>query len=106
LPGENFDVDLKTVIHHGDPFYCAYGRLKEHGREDLAVECYGYIILLHIEEQLISEKFGISKLDRSITEEKEQTPIRATNGPEMMKDLVAINRLGILTWDVREDNYL
>ena len=72
-----------------------------------------------IEEQLISEKFGISKWDRSITEEKEQTPIRAIvkeyidSGetlaprmvPKMMKDLVTINRLGILVWDVREGNY-
>ena len=123
MRGEIFGVDPKTVIHHGDPFYCecrAYGRLKECGREDLAVKSYGYVILQTIEEQLISEKFGISKWDRSITEEKKQTPIRAIvkefidSGetleprmvPKMMKDLVAINRLGILVWDVREGNYL
>jgi hypothetical protein len=35
------------VLNYRDPFNCdrAYGRLKEVGREDLAVRCYGYLMI-------------------------------------------------------------
>jgi hypothetical protein len=114
-------IKLKTIAHHKDPFYSecrAFGRLKETGREELAVQCYGYIITNSKHEEDVCHQFRISNWDRS--EQDEGKPIRAIVKelvrsdqmyvpkmiPRMMRELRDLNGLGIQVWDVKDDMYL
>jgi len=114
-------ISVQDVSHHQDPFYCecrAFGRLRETGREDLAVQCYGYIVTDPKHEEDVLSQFGIADWDRS--EEDQGQPIRAIVKeiiesdfyfvpkmiPKMMKQLKEINSLGIQVWDVKADMYL
>ncbi|EPE29835.1 hypothetical protein GLAREA_00995 [Glarea lozoyensis ATCC 20868] len=114
-------INLKTIAHHKDPFYSecrAFGRLKETGREDLAVHCYGYIITNSKHEEDVCRQFRISNWDRS--EQDEGKPVRAIVKelvrseqmyvpkmvPRMMRELRDLNGLGIQVWDVKDDMYL
>ncbi|KAI1659572.1 hypothetical protein F4813DRAFT_401561 [Daldinia decipiens] len=58
LQGQNPGADLRTKT---EPFSCecrAYGRLQETGNEELAIECFGYILLSEANEHAMVTKFG------------------------------------------------
>lgn len=114
-------VNVEDVINQNDPFHCecrAYGRLKEAGREDLAVRCFGYVFLNQAQEDELAQR-GFTDWDRC--DAVKGRPIRGIvkeyipddgNGPftyemlpRMRRDIQDLNRLGIVTWDVRVDNY-
>ncbi|AEO70537.1 uncharacterized protein THITE_2122138 [Thermothielavioides terrestris NRRL 8126] len=114
-------ASIEDVINQNDPFHCecrAYGRLKEVGREDLAVHCYGYVLLSRRHEHDLAQ-LGFTDWDRR--DAVKDRPIRgivkeyiADDGsgpftfemlPRMRQDIIDLNRLGIVVWDVRADNY-
>jgi hypothetical protein len=112
---------VKDLVHQKDPFHSecrAFGRLKEAGRESLAVRCYGYISIDCKHEEEVLRKFRIGDWDRSKRDEGK--PIRAIVKelilsdqpyvpkmiPRMMRELRALNQLGIQVWDVKADMYL
>src|SRR2546423_7899677 len=114
-------LDRKDVVHHKDPFYSecrAFGRLTEVGREDLAVRCYGYIMVDSKHEEDVLRQFRIASWDRG--ESDKGKPVRAivkeliqSNQsfvpkmiPRMMRGLRTMNNLGIQVWDVKDDMYL
>jgi len=118
---ESAPLNPKELVHHKDPFYSecrAFGRLKEARREDLAVHCYGYIVVDSKHEEDVLRRFQIASWNRSKGDEGK--PIRAIVKelvrsdqpfvpkmiPKMMRDLRAINSLGIQVWDVKDDMYL
>jgi len=50
---DNSYVNVDDVMNQKDVLHCgcrAYGRMKEGKREDLAVHCYGYVILTQSQE--------------------------------------------------------
>lgn len=124
--GDPAPVDQKTLIQQCDPFYCecrAYGRLKETGREDLAVKVHGYL-LVDEEEDENAVYANLKTSDMLVDWERRPCdkgkPIRAIvkeyiqgssdyTGemvPAMMKNLEELNSLGIQMWDVKHDNYM
>jgi hypothetical protein len=71
------EINIKTIIHHKDSFYAecrAFGRLKEARREELAVNCYGYIITNSRHEEDGFRQFGVGEWDRR--EEDEGRSVR------------------------------
>jgi len=114
-------VSIEDVINQNDPFHCecrADGRLKEAGREDLAARCYGYVLLDQSHEDELA-RLGFDNWDRRAA--TKGRPIRgivkeyiADDGsgpftyamlPRMRRDIQDLNRLGIVVFDVRADNY-
>ncbi|CAK7216964.1 hypothetical protein SCUCBS95973_002991 [Sporothrix curviconia] len=59
--GMNNSVDRITALaHYSEPFYAecrAFGRLHETGHTDLALPCYGYILLDEEHEKKLHDKF-------------------------------------------------
>lgn len=109
-------VPKQTIVDHGDTFFCecrAYGRLKQHQREDVAVRCHGYLLIHHLPPET-------SHLDFSHLQSREQLPIRCLVKDlvrdavhflpsvtlRMMRDLKTLGRLGILVYDIKADAYL
>lgn len=103
-----------------DPFNCecrAYGRLQEEGREDLAIPCYGYVILTAEEEDQVNSKWhldwnrrpqnrgqGLRGLLKEYVPSQQQFDVAQL--PQMRKDLLELHQMGIVVFDLREDNYL
>lgn len=119
-------MDTKDFVHQCDPFYSecrAYGRLKEAGREDLAVKVYGYLMINERDEDAVYTKMS-RQFDflvdwnrlpvhknapiRVIVKEYIQDPTPYTRAmfPAMMSNLKQVNSLGIMVWDIKEDNYM
>lgn len=118
---------LNEWIDHMDYFNAearAYGRLREAGREDLAVRCHGYLMLTPDQEAGMRE-FSNRRLpympERGSGSVGADFPIRgivkdwvAEGTPAfeprmaraMLEDLKAISALGIMNRDVRARNYL
>lgn len=112
-------INAEDVINQNDPFHCecrAYGRLNETDHKDIAVQCYGYILLDQSEEANL-ERLGFTVKRRPAVKDR---PIRGIvkeyvprNGgpftydmlPRMRRDIQTLNELGIVCWDVRADNY-
>jgi hypothetical protein len=114
-------VNVDDVVNQNDPFHCecrAYGRLKEEGREDLAVRCDGYVFLSSEQEDALAQR-GFTDWGRRDAAKgrpirgivKEYIPNAGTGPftyemlPRMRRDIQDLNRLGIVVWDVRTDNY-
>lgn len=114
-------VSIEDIIHQNDPFYCecrAYGRLEEVGREDLAVRCHGYLFLDQLEEEGLARR-GFNDWDRvpateglplrgivkELIADDADGPFTYQMLPRMRRDIQELNRLGIVVWDVRADNY-
>lgn len=56
----------KDYINYLDPFHCecrVYGRLKQEGREDLAVRAYGYVLLTQAQERQVTMALGEEDVD-------------------------------------------
>ena len=114
-------VSVHDILCQNDPSHCecrAYGRLKEVGRKILAVRCHGYVLPTQDQEQ------DLAKLcfnDWGRQDARRGRPIRAivkeyfaNDGsgaftfemlPQMRRDILDLNRLGVVVWDVRADNY-
>ena len=124
-------VPLSDVIFHTDPFYAecrAYGRINQaqrrsRGKRELAVPCHGYLFLQERDAQILREK-GVD-LDEDLVDDKllqangEDGRVRAivkdfipgdagVNAGrlrEILRDIRALNKLGIYVGDVRTDNF-
>ncbi|ETS81993.1 hypothetical protein PFICI_06995 [Pestalotiopsis fici W106-1] len=136
MPGSGkmdyFGLDWDTITYQCLPFFSecrVYGRLKETRNEDLAVKCYGYLIL----DESYSEsmrKAGIK--ERCLIDDdyfwqwpEEDAPpspyparalVKELMDPEvtflpgdvarMKRDLVRLHRIGIVQGDIKQDAYL
>ncbi|KAG5952846.1 hypothetical protein E4U53_007778 [Claviceps sorghi] len=52
---------MNTFYNYSEPFNCecrAYGRLQEAGHDELAVQCFGYILLDEKHEQIMMDQFS------------------------------------------------
>lgn len=118
---EDGRVSVEDILNHNDPFNCecrAYGRLKEVGRQDLAVQCYGYLMLSKdLEARLTTLSFHDWKRDKAFKNRplrcivKELLPIDASPSsyellPRMREDLLDLHAYGIVVWDLHSGNYL
>ncbi|CAH0059177.1 unnamed protein product [Clonostachys solani] len=114
-----------------DPFNCecrAFGRLHESGHPELAVECYGYVLLDEDHERALRDRFPGRKLEdifqdepgsrrrNFLTRDGRQPPIRAIvkefgTGVDKLRnrqlsktlqDVVQLQQLGIIQVDVAQ----
>ncbi|KAL1883329.1 hypothetical protein Daus18300_000387 [Diaporthe australafricana] len=132
-------MNLESYVDYYDPFNCecrVYGRLKAEGREDLAIQAYGYILLTPEQEKFVAEsETDVPEQDDGILnghgfwerwEEHRGQPVRAivkelvarcpgeigplefqvSHIPQMWEDLDALHSLGILVRDIHYANYL
>jgi Kinetochore Sim4 complex subunit FTA2 len=122
----------EDIVGQCDPFYAecrAYGQIErlkkgtKPRKRPLAVRCYGFLSIAAKEETILARRFGVTEWDRSDEEESlpisQQEPLRAlvkelvTSDTEwtdrvikwMIKDLKALNRIGIYIQDLSMDNY-
>ncbi|KAI3394429.1 hypothetical protein diail_2679 [Diaporthe ilicicola] len=124
---ENVDEKLLTAQWHPFNAECrAYARLKEAGKEQLAVRCHGYTVLTPSQERELVDRFEIQtwwsddyEIDPSDSD-YDQGPRRALikeyiesdrtfgpkDAPRMIKDLNHLHRCGIVVHDLKEDAYL
>ncbi|KFH43037.1 hypothetical protein ACRE_062450 [Hapsidospora chrysogenum ATCC 11550] len=114
-------ITLEEVASVCDPFNCecrAYGRLKEVGREDLAIECHGYICLSPEQGAELADR-GYDdwcRRDRHVRKpimgivKELLDPRRPHFTPKhydrMRKDVTDRNALGIVVLDIRAENYI
>ncbi|KAI0154528.1 kinetochore Sim4 complex subunit FTA2-domain-containing protein [Xylariaceae sp. FL1272] len=114
-------VTSELIHPYRDPFTSecrAFGRLQEANNENLAIKCFGYIILTEAQEQLLIEAGGgddrpIQRDDerlkneplRCIVKKYIESPeyIQHNQFPKMIRDLDAVHRLGIVITDIRAD---
>ncbi|KAK3292461.1 kinetochore Sim4 complex subunit FTA2-domain-containing protein [Chaetomium fimeti] len=120
----------QLYVDYFDAFSCecrAYGRLKEEGREDLAVPAHGYLFLTPKQEARITTKIvgciTESELDGDLWRRSEETrhlpiraivkelatdfvPFRPSDVTGMWGGLQDFHRLGILVRDVTVFNYM
>ena len=117
-----------------DPFSCecrAYGRLKQEGREDLAVRAHGYLLLTprqaaEVEKRSAGPKYSQEEYEKNGVDfwgrdpERRHSPVRAIikelvspqdpftpeKVPQIWNDLEDIHKLGILVRDINTFNYL
>lgn len=57
---------MSAFYNYSEPFSCecrAFGRLQEAGHEELALKCFGYVLLDKEHEQLVMTQFSDLKLD-------------------------------------------
>ncbi|VUC20217.1 unnamed protein product [Clonostachys rosea] len=114
-----------------DPFNCecrAFGRLQESGHPELAVECYGYVLLDEDHERALRDRFPGDRLEDVLQDDREdrrwgfptktggRPPIRGIVkefGPgvdklrnrhmsRLLQDIVQMQQLGIIHIDVGE----
>lgn len=61
LSGSNLGTDPRPLSHYSEPFNAecrAFGRLQETGREELAVKCFGYVLLDDLHEHALRTRFS------------------------------------------------
>ncbi|KAI1130651.1 kinetochore Sim4 complex subunit FTA2-domain-containing protein [Nemania abortiva] len=140
LPPNTYGADLSEEDEyvHSQPFHneCrAYGRLKEFGREDLAVACHGYIILdekhtgilkkAYTDTEWYSDwgvgrtlKHGLYKPLQALVKDLIHIPtdlrwvdeFKLIMNPRIarkaIKDLKTIHRLGVCVGDISTNNFI
>jgi hypothetical protein len=116
---------------HTDPFYAecrAYGKIKKaqgsrRGKRELAVPCHGYLFLQERDTQILQEK-SIDLNEGAVDDKllqvngeegrvraivKDFVPgdagVNAGSLREILRDIRALNKLGIYVSDVRTDNF-
>jgi hypothetical protein len=130
-------VSPNLYIDYFDPFNCecrAYGRLKAAGREELAVQAHGYLLLSPQQEAEVAARISAIDSDESDTDneagktknpwgrmgEHSGQPVHAivknfvddghhftaSQVPDLWKDLEDFRTLGILVRDIKIGNYL
>jgi len=116
----DFDLHRQGIIDHLDPFNSecrAIGHIQALKKEDIAVKCFGYVLLDTDQENGLRAKFGMQDWNRS--EQHKGRPIRAIVKeliveerpfvpamiPKMIANLKQMYRLGICLMDLREGNY-
>ncbi|KAK3291896.1 kinetochore Sim4 complex subunit FTA2-domain-containing protein [Chaetomium fimeti] len=124
-------VPLSDVIFHTDPFYAecrAYGRIKQaqgnrRGKREVAVPCHGYLFLQERDMQILRDQ-GVDLDEDAVDDEllrvnqengraraiiKDFVPgdagVNVGNLREILRDIRALNKLGIYVSDVRTDNF-
>ncbi|KAH6847092.1 kinetochore Sim4 complex subunit FTA2-domain-containing protein [Chaetomium sp. MPI-CAGE-AT-0009] len=124
-------VPLSDVIFHTDPFYAecrAYGRIKKaqgnrRGKRELAVPCHGYLFLQERDMQILREErvdLNEDAVDNKLLQVNREdgrvraivkdfvpgdSGVNAGNIRQILRDIRALNRLGIYVGDVRADNF-
>ena len=115
------EVDATMFSHHTDPFFAecrAFGRLKESGREDLAIKCHGHLTLT--EDECLNLRDQIDWIG-PVPAELAHRPLRAIVKavaygepeppfePRMVKGMLRrvrqINALGISITDVHREQF-
>ncbi|KAF7545061.1 hypothetical protein G7046_g9649 [Stylonectria norvegica] len=95
----------------------AYGRLREAGREDIAVKCHGYLMLNQQQEDWLKEQgndFHREEADtpatplRALVKDFVQSEVMFTRPMvrSMMRNLQEMHRLGIVNGDIKAMNYV
>lgn len=113
-------MTIREAMGQYDPFNCecrAYGRLEETGRQLLASRCYGFVILGQDEEDDVvsrcsfewnrrpaQRKLGLRCLVKELMPAGEH--FQGHMLEQMRKDLIGLHTLGIVVYDLREDNYM
>ncbi|KAK0637139.1 kinetochore Sim4 complex subunit FTA2-domain-containing protein [Bombardia bombarda] len=111
----------QVIINQLDPFYSecrAYGRLEETDNKHLAVQCYGYVFLDQATEAHLAERYydrwhrtratkgrPLRAIVKEYIDSNDREPFTPKMFPQMRRDVVALNSLGIVVWDLRADNY-
>lgn len=128
----------QAYVDYFDPFNCecrAYGRLQQEGRQDLAVQAHGYLLLTPDQERTITAEIDPGSLEetgpvspcldgdgpwgryeqhrgqlvraivKDVAEEKNDS-FTAAQVPQLWTDLKALHSLGILVRDIHMGNYL
>ena len=127
----------QLYIDYLDPFNCecrVYGRLKDEGREDLAVKAYGYLLLTAEQETALAkiilgpdsgynpheacnapdshnvwgrwEQHRALPIRAIVKQLVDDDPFQTTQLGKLWLDLEQFHRLGIIVRDVHEGNYL
>ena len=120
---------MSAFYKYSDPFTCecrAFGRLQEAGHEDLAIKCFGYVLLDEDQEQKMLSKFsdlnfcwngpGDEHDVRSIFPGKNDRlppirgivksfgqsglPLRNKGARNVLRDIIRLQQLGICNIDV------
>lgn len=113
-------ISVDEVLNEVDPFHAecrAYGRLKETDNEHLAVRCHGYLHLSSTQEHKLDALGNIFHRDkwnqrqplRAIVKElvpPSQNNFKFNMISQMQHDLRTLNKLGIVIFDLRADNYV
>ncbi|KAI1082004.1 kinetochore Sim4 complex subunit FTA2-domain-containing protein [Whalleya microplaca] len=109
-----------TMRYYEKPLWCeckAYGRLKEVGKEHLAVKCHGYIQLTSNQVAGLGER-SLQRPKRdgkfqwlpliALVKDFIDSKITFTGRmvPGMIEDLFSTLQVGIFNGDIREENYL
>ena len=115
------------IIAHFDPFHAecrAYGRIGDKNcNGKVAVRCHGFTAIPALQEDFLSETFGVSEWDqpseqynlpvaerqsfRAIVKDliEDQTPFTRTMIDQMLRDLKSLRRMALFVRDVKESNY-
>jgi hypothetical protein len=128
---DNFEV-MSAFYHYSEPFNAecrAFGRLKEADYEELAVPCYGYVLLDEEHERSMMAQFSSLELEwngngdalgledvrarfpgrdggpppiRGIVKAfgPSEAPIRARDASRVRRDLILLQQLGIFSIDI------
>ncbi|KAK6384939.1 hypothetical protein LTS17_002502 [Exophiala oligosperma] len=138
-PGQDTDPDaysreaFTAFGNHAEPFNCecrAFARLQESGHEDLAIRCFGYVLINEEEEKEMVDRFEVSFDSeevcgfpahmgkqrarypgkrsgrgpplRAIVKAfgKVDAPFNASVAKKMFRDIVQLHQLGIASLDV------
>jgi hypothetical protein len=126
-PYQQRKYSTALIRDHMDPFFdeCrAYGRLIEKNvNGNVAVRCYGYLMLPADKEDELRERFGVTSWDRPDEEYSElvskreslrtivkdlvaeDVPLTARTAEKMLLDLEKMLELGIYNMDIKARNY-
>lgn len=113
-------MTVDDVLNHVDPFHCecrAYGRLIDTDKEHLAIKCYGYILLSPEQETELDSNGNLFRRDtwnrerplRAIVKQllpSKTIPLTRQMIPRMKRNIKTLNKLGIVVYDIREENYM
>ncbi|CEJ82687.1 hypothetical protein VHEMI02735 [[Torrubiella] hemipterigena] len=113
-------ANVQDLIYESHPFYAecrAYGRLKETGNEGLALPCHGYVVIPKAQEEeldpygTVFHRRETNKHDPLYAIVKDLLPIDSPpfsfrDIPAMRRNVLKINNLGIVIYDLRAGNYM
>ncbi|KAH9906648.1 kinetochore Sim4 complex subunit FTA2-domain-containing protein [Xylariomycetidae sp. FL2044] len=110
--------DVHNQSEHFNAECRAFGRLKEFGREDLAVKCHGYLLLTNAQEDWLTREGASEWCDHYDREEGEQirclvkdlledeVDFTMAMIPRMIRTMHELHKYGIVHRDVKENNYI
>ncbi len=123
---------MSAFYNYSEPFTCecrAFGRLQETGHEELAVPCFGYLLLDEQHERTITDRFDldfdgsgdfpgcVDMRSRFLGKDNKVLPLRGIvkafgqtmerlrtrDMSRLLRDMKKIQQLGIIRLDIKED---